>query len=98
MPEAFDFNFPFENKHRFENFFGLIMEGIGTLLLFKFRLSQNYCNVMATINHSFSIFLLDASLMSGFMFHVIKILIFDKNIIVFAVGSFLKSFGILSRD
>ena len=29
-----------ENKHRFENFFALIMEGIDTLWLFKFGMSR----------------------------------------------------------
>ena len=38
-----DFVFPcaFENKQWFENFFALIMEGIDTLGLFKFGMSQN---------------------------------------------------------
>ena len=59
----FDFVFPcaFENKHRFENFFALIMEGIDTLWLFKFGMSQNNRDAMATITHSVSIFLLNAS-------------------------------------
>ena len=44
----FDFFFPFafENKHRFKNFFALIMEGIGTLWLFQLglELSQRHGN------------------------------------------------------
>ena len=59
----FVFVFPsaFKIKHRFENFFAPIMEGIGTLWLFKFGMSQNNCDVTATISHSVSIFLLNAS-------------------------------------
>ena len=53
--------FAFKNKHRFENFFSFIMEGMGTLWLFEFELSQNYCDVTAIISHSVSIFLLNAS-------------------------------------
>ena len=59
----FDFVFPcaFKNKHRFENFFAHIMEGIGTLWLFKFGMSQNNRDVTATISNSVLIFLLNAS-------------------------------------
>ena len=57
----FVFNCAFKNKHWFENFFALIMEGIGTLWLFKFGTSQNNRDVRATISHSVSIFLLNAS-------------------------------------
>ena len=49
---CFDFAFPFafENEHRFENFVSFIMEGIGTLWLFEFELSQNYRDITAIIN------------------------------------------------
>ena len=68
----FVFPFAFKNKHRFENFFSFIMEGMGTLSLFEFELSQNYRDVTAIISHSVSIFLLNASLMPElviFIFH-----------------------------
>ena len=60
---CFDFVFPFafQNEHRFENMFSFIMDGIGTLRLFEFELSQNYRDVMVIKSHSFSIFLLNAS-------------------------------------
>ena len=81
----FVFVFPsaFMNKHRFENFFALIMEGIGTLWLFKFGMSQNNRDVTAAKSHSASIFLLNASLMKGlvnYIFHIIKILHFDNKL------------------
>ena len=74
----FDFVFPFafKNKHQFENFFSFIMEGIGTLWLFEFELSQNNRDVTAIISHSVSIFLLNASWVTEFVkfiFHIIKI-------------------------
>ena len=50
----FDFVFPFafENKHQFQNFFALIMQGIDTL---------NYNEVKGNITHSVLSFLLNAS-------------------------------------
>ena len=60
---CFDFVFPFafKNKHQFENVFSVIMEGMGTLGLFEFELSQNYPDTTAIINPSVSIFLLNVS-------------------------------------
>ena len=49
----------FENKHRFKNFFALIMEDIDSLCLFKFGMSQIIRDVTATISQSVSIFLLN---------------------------------------
>ena len=52
------------------------MEGMGTLCLFEFELSQYYRDVTAIISHSVSIFLLNASLMTelvNFIFHLLKI-------------------------
>ena len=52
------------------------MEGIGTLWRFELGLSQNYRDVTATIIQSVSIFLMNASEMTGlvnFVFRVIKI-------------------------
>ena len=46
-------------------FFALIIEGIGTLYLFELGLFQNYRDVTATINISVSIFLMNASEMTG---------------------------------
>ena len=74
----FDFVFPFafKNKHQFENFFSFIMEGMGSLWLFEFELSQNYRDDTATISHSVSIFLLNASWVTelvNFIFHIVKI-------------------------
>ena len=46
LPEALNFMIwfvipcDFENKRLFENFFALIMEGIDTLWIFKFGMSQ----------------------------------------------------------
>ena len=37
------------------------MEGIGTLRLFELGLPQNYRDVTANVNHSISIFLMNAS-------------------------------------
>ena len=37
------------------------MEGIGTLWLFDLGLAQNYRDVTVVINHSISIFLMNAS-------------------------------------
>ena len=59
------------------------MEGIGTLWLFKFGMSQNNRDVTAAKSHSASIFLLNASLMKGlvnYIFHIIKILHFDNKL------------------
>ena len=73
----FVFLFAFENEHRFENFFSFIMEGIGTLWFFEFELSQNYRDVTAILNHSVSIFLLNASWMAELVnciVHIMKIL------------------------
>ena len=74
----FDFVFPFafKKKHWFENFFSFIMEGMETLWLFEFELSQDYCDVTAIISQSVSIFLLNASLMTelvNFISHIMKI-------------------------
>ena len=52
------------------------MEGMGTLYLFEFELSQNYRDVTAIISHSVSIFLLNASYMTelvNYIFHIMKI-------------------------
>ena len=52
------------------------MEGMGTLWLFEFKLSQNYCDVTAIIGHSVSIFSLNASQMTelvSFIFYIMKI-------------------------
>ena len=75
---CFDFVFPlaFKNKHQFENFFSFLVEGMGTLWFFEFELSQNYRDVTATISHSVSIFLLNASWVTelvNFIFHIMKI-------------------------
>ena len=59
------------------------MEGIDTLLLFKFGMSQNNRDVTVTISHSVSIFLLNASLMqelANFIFHIIKNLHLDNKL------------------
>ena len=74
----FDFVIPFafKNKYQFENFFSFIMEGMGTLWLFEFELSQIYRDVTAIISHSVSIFLLNASWATelvNFIFHIMKI-------------------------
>ena len=42
-------------------FFSFIIEGIGTLWLFEFELSQKYRDVTAITSNSVSIFLLNAS-------------------------------------
>ena len=65
----FDFVFPFafKNKHQFENLFLFIMEGMGTLWLFEFELSQDYRDVTAIISHSVSIFLVSKYLYSYWM-------------------------------
>ena len=44
-----------------KTFFVLIMEGIDSLLLFKYGLSQNNREVMATFSHSAAIFLWNGS-------------------------------------
>ena len=72
------------------------MEGIGTLWLSKFGLSQNYRDVTATIDHSVSIFFLNARYMTilvNFIFNIIKIWVLTINYILTG-GAFIMSFSI----
>ena len=94
----FDFVFPcaFKNQYRFENFFALIMEGIGTLWLFKFWMSQNNRDVTATISHSVSIFYwMQAKWRDlSILFSHNQNMTFWQKISILAGGAFLKSFSI----
>ena len=60
------------------------MEGMGTLWLIEFELSQNYRDVTASISHSVSIFLLSASQMMelvNFIYHMMKISNFRQKLV-----------------
>ena len=50
--------FCFREQTLVQNFFELIIEGIGTLCLFELGLSQNYRDVTVSRNHSVSILLI----------------------------------------
>ena len=72
----FCLSFCFQEQTSVRIFFSFIMEGMGTLWLFEFELSQNYRDVTAIISHSVSIFLLNASWVTelvNFIFHIMKI-------------------------
>ena len=99
----FVFPFAFKNKHRFENFFSFIMEGMGTLWLFKFELSQYYRNVTAIISHNVPIFLLNTSEMKelvNFIFHIMKIFKFRHRLALsmWCVFKFLQYTLIITKS